>query len=77
MKVRHEFVDRESPETKARRKANAQFAKKMFRGMSNVQFAKTDVAFQEACSKAGVEPTPRQASKYRNKQGKAYIEGRK
>jgi len=28
--------------------------------------------FQEACKIAGIEPTTRQASKWRNKKGKAY-----
>ena len=71
-KVKFEVVDKESPETKARRKFNAEFAKKMFRGQSNADFAKSDVAFQEACNDAGVQPTARQASKYRRKDGAAY-----
>jgi hypothetical protein len=28
--------------------------------------------FKEACAQAGISPTTRQASKYRNKKGKAY-----
>ena len=67
-----EFKTKDSPETLARRKANAAFSKMMFRGQSNVDFSKTDVAFQTACSNAGVEATTRQASKYRNKTGAAY-----
>ena len=40
--------------------------------VSNAKFAKEDVKFQNACQKVGIEPTPRQASKYRAKKGKAY-----
>ena len=38
----------------------------------NREFAKTDEQFKAACEKAGVQPTPRQASKYRRKMGRAY-----
>jgi len=40
--------------------------------VTNAQFAEQDVAFREACAKAGVPPTAAQASKYRNKKGAAY-----
>lgn len=40
--------------------------------LTNKEFASQDSKFQNACQKAGVEATPRQASKYRNKKGKAY-----
>lgn len=43
---------------------------------SNENFAKTDKSFQQACAKAGVEPTARQASKWRNKRGKAFAGAR-
>lgn len=72
-----EFRDKDSPETIARRKANAQLQKLFFRGKSNLQFSKEDQNFRNACEKAGVEPTMRQASKYRRKTGKAYNQGRK
>jgi len=39
--------------------------------MTNHEFAKTE-KFKEVCGNAGVEPTRRQASKYRNGKGKAY-----
>ena len=65
-------MDKESEETKARRKANAEFAKKRFRGISNADFAKTDQAFKTACEKTNTQPTSRQASKWRQKTGKAY-----
>lgn len=42
----------------------------------NEKFAKEDSAFQAACDKMGIKPTTRQASKWRNKKGKAYLEGR-
>lgn len=38
----------------------------------NRVFAKNNAAFIAACSKAGTEPTTRQASKFRNKRGVAY-----
>lgn len=41
--------------------------------ISNAAFAKADQAFQSACQKAGIEPTPRQASKWRRKTGLAYL----
>lgn len=40
--------------------------------LTNRDFSKTDKAFLAACKKADVEPTVRQASKYRNKCGLAY-----
>jgi hypothetical protein len=48
----------------------------MTKRMTNTQFAATDPAFKAACTKAGVAPTPRQASKWRNKQGDAFTKGR-
>jgi len=36
---------------------------------TNTMFAKDDKIFQEACKMAGIEPTPRQASKWRNGKG--------
>lgn len=44
--------------------------------MTNQQFTR-DPDFIEACRRAGVEPTKRQASKYRAKRGKAWKEGRR
>jgi len=43
---------------------------------TNATFAKNDGNFINACSKAGVQPTTRQASKWRNKTGLAYMQGR-
>lgn len=40
-------------------------------GLTNAAFAETD-GFVKACEKAGIKPTARQASKYRNKRGSAY-----
>lgn len=41
-------------------------------GVTNKEFAKENSTFQKACKTAEVDPTSRQASKYRNKTGKAY-----
>jgi hypothetical protein len=43
---------------------------------TNKDFAKTDTKFREACEKAGITPTARQASKWRMKRGKAWQMGR-
>ncbi len=40
--------------------------------VTNRMFARDNEKFKAACDKAGVEPTGRQASKYRNKKGRAY-----
>jgi len=72
-----EIKYKDSPETIRNRRINAEFAKMMFRGQSNLEFSKTNQDFKNACEKAGVQPTIRQASKYRRKSGKAYNEGRK
>lgn len=39
---------------------------------TNKIFAKNNTKFQADCNKAGVDATARQASKYRNKKGRAY-----
>lgn len=44
--------------------------------MHNEKFAEEDSAFRSACINAKVEPTARQASKWRNKKGSAYLLGR-
>lgn len=43
---------------------------------TNADFAATDLAFRAACEKVNVKPTKRQASKWRNRKGQAYKEGR-
>ena len=40
--------------------------------VKNSVFANTDTLFQNACKLAGLKPTTRQASKWRNEKGKAY-----
>lgn len=40
---------------------------------SNLDFAHTDPLFRKACESAGIKPTKRQASKWRNKRGLAYL----
>lgn len=44
--------------------------------MTNREFALTDAKFREACQRAGIPPTSRQASRWRMKNGKAWNEGR-
>lgn len=39
---------------------------------SNRQFAESNPRFKNACEKAGVPPTKRQASKFRNERGAAW-----
>ena len=51
--------------------------RQIFKRTTNEKFAKEDQNFIRACSAAGVEPTTRQASKWRNKQGTAYLKGRR
>lgn len=41
-------------------------------GDSNRKMAEKDPIFRKACELAGVQPTKRQASKWRNKRGRAY-----
>lgn len=40
--------------------------------LKNVEFAKQNLLFQKACELAGIQPTTRQASKWRNEKGKAF-----
>lgn len=44
--------------------------------ITNMKFSKMDKPFIQACTKANIPPTQRQASKYRNKKGLAYKTGR-
>ena len=44
--------------------------------MTNREFALTDEKFRQACQRAGISPTARQASKWRGKTGKAWLFGR-
>ena len=44
----------------------------MSKVVTNKEFAATDAAFKAACKKAEVDPTSRQASKWRNKFGAAW-----
>jgi len=43
----------------------------------NTHFAETNEEFRKCCEKAGIEPTARQASKWRNQRGRAFKEKRK
>ena len=40
--------------------------------MTNREFVEKSEVFRESCSGAQIEPTIRQASKWRNRKGKAY-----
>lgn len=40
--------------------------------LTNREFAEQNQEFREACYKAGITPTARQASKFRNRHGKSY-----
>lgn len=71
------MIDNDSAARKAHRKAYANITTKRKRTVTNLAFSKSDGGFIEACSKVGISPTGRQASKWRNKQGLAYNEGRK
>ena len=41
---------------------------------SHREFARSDDKFQKACERANISATSRQASKWRRKMGKAYME---
>lgn len=45
--------------------------------MTNTEFAKNDSSFRTACEAVGLEPTARQASKWRMGFGLAFTKGRK
>ena len=40
--------------------------------MTNSEFAQKNEYFKKCCKRAGIEPTVRQASKFRNRKGLAY-----
>ena len=44
----------------------------MSKTMTNEEFRKCDPVFKKACEAANIEPTSRQASRWRNKKGIAY-----
>lgn len=44
--------------------------------VTNAMFAKSDGKFVEACSKVGLKPSRRQASKWRRGKGLAWKDGR-
>ena len=45
--------------------------------MTNKEFAQTDVTFQRACDAVNLKATTRQAAKWRQRKGKAYVVGRR
>lgn len=44
--------------------------------MSNREFAEKDSSFRSACEAVSLNPCGRQASKWRRRRGKAFVEGR-
>lgn len=44
--------------------------------LTNAEYAATVSYFREACARVGIEPTARQASKWRRRCGLAYTKGR-
>jgi len=56
---------------KEQRKANVGVIVKTY-PTTNREFSRKDGHFLKACENSGVEPTSRQASKWRNKKGLAY-----
>lgn len=51
----------------------AKKAKKSSNKLSNRKFAQENKPFKDACEGAGCDPTTRQASKFRNKKGTAWM----
>ena len=60
---------------KARKHAEGERHKSLNGGVSNHDFAKEHGQFKACCDAAGVDPTTRQASKFRNHHGAAYAAG--
>ena len=59
----------------ARQHAEAQRHKSCVSGVTNRDFAKDNGNFKDCCEAAGVDPSPRQASKFRNHHGAAFAAG--
>ena len=57
------------------RKSQTEDQKSEFK-MTNKIFSETNDEFKTACEIAGVKPTPRQASKWRSRKGRAWDRGR-
>jgi len=75
--IQRELTVNEEDQRKALLKAttkrlNAYHKKLYHRNPSNTVYAKTNDHFKAACEAAELKPTSRQASKFRNKKGKAY-----
>jgi hypothetical protein len=49
----------------------------MKRPYPNKKFSETNADFIACCTSAGVQPTKRQASKFRMRKGQAYLEWRR
>jgi len=62
---------------KAEKHAKSEREKTLKDQITNSKFSQTNTTFIDACQEAGVQPTARQASKWRNKCGAAYKEWKK
>lgn len=67
--MKHRTPDRSIERSSHRNEVAIEYVKPE---VTNAQFAKNDPTFAKACELAEVEPTKRQASKFRNKRGAAY-----
>lgn len=68
-----QFNEEKRKAAKAKLASKREAAEKNSEGRStNAYFATHDTEFMEACKRAGVENTPRQASKWMRKRGMAY-----
>jgi Tfp pilus assembly protein PilE len=77
MKPKYQGYDQYNEEkrkaAKAKLASKREAAEKNAEGRTtNAYFASHDTEFMEACERAGVPNTPRQASKYQRKRGLAY-----
>ncbi len=61
---------------KARKHAEGERHKQVRDGVTNTDYAKQSGQFAKCCEAAGVKPTARQASKFRNGHGAAYAAGK-
>ena len=62
----------ESYQKQSREHALQQGLSSLYRDTTNAEFAKNNKTFRKACEAVDIEPTPRQASKYRRKMGVAF-----
>jgi len=66
----HTLTDEEKQKTFEHAKKERE--KSMKDSVTNGEFAKSNELFRQTCDKVSIKPTSRQASRFRNKHGKAY-----